>query len=70
MWECPNAEDSEEVDEVAEVEKEVVVAFAVVGEVPNWHEIGYLGCEPIIEASWPCTEEIAADEYVQDGRDE
>src|SRR5450432_1399617 len=47
---CPDGEEAEYVDEVAEVGKEVVVAFAVVGVPSDGHKVAELCREPEVEA--------------------
>ena len=70
LWKSPDGKHEEEIDEVAEVSKEIVIALLVVGEEPDGHEICELYGEPVVEASRPGTDEVAADEDVEDGGNE
>ena len=70
MREEPDGAHAEEVDEVAEIGEEVVVAAPVVGVVPDWHEVEQLCCIPVVEILGVSSNQVAADEDVQDTTDE
>lgn len=66
----PYGKEHEEIDEVAEVGKEVMVAPFVVSIVSKRHEIAELRREPVEEPIRTGSNQISADEDVQDPRDE
>ena len=70
MWKEPDGAHAEEVDEVAEVGEEVVIAALVVCVVPYGHEVDELCGVPVVKILWVSSNQVSADEDVQDSTDE
>lgn len=49
VWEDPDREQEEDIDKVAEIGEEVVVATLVVGVVADWHEVEQLERVPNVD---------------------
>lgn len=64
--EDPDAEQQEEVDEVAEIREEIVQAAALVREEADRHEVEKLERIPDMEQLWAPTDEVAADKDIED----
>lgn len=64
--ENPDAEHTEEVDEVTEIREEIVQAAALVGEEADRHEVEELERVPDMEPLGAPTDEVAADEDIED----
>ena len=47
-----------------------MIAFAMVGDISNRHEVEDLRCEPVVKIIWTGANEVAGDEDVEDCRQE
>ena len=65
VGEDPNTQHAEQIDKVAEISQEVVVALSMVREVADGHEICQLGAKPYIKVLWASTDQVAADEDIE-----
>lgn len=70
LREDPDTEDHEDVDKVAQVSEEVVVAFLVVGDEADGHEVEQLARVPVGEEVWVQSDQVARDKDVHDSSDE
>jgi len=63
--EDPDAQHAEQVDEVAQISKKVVVASLVVRVNADRHEVEQLQRVPVMEPLWMRADEIPGDEYIK-----
>lgn len=70
MRECPDRKKHEQIDEIAQVGQKVVVAFLVVGDVTDGHEVCELNRKPVVEVFRSRADQVAGDEDVEYCRDE
>ena len=66
----PNSEQPEQVDKVAEISEEVVVAAFMVGVISYGHEVAELSREPHVKVFGMCSDEISGNEDVEHAGDE
>ena len=66
----PHGQEHEEVDEVTQVGKEVVVANLVILVVAHRHEVDQLNRVPDVKVLGVCTDKVTRDEDVEDAGDE
>lgn len=59
VGEEPNGKNKEQIDEIAEIGQEVVIADLVIFVPSDGHEVGELGRVPIVEVLGPCADEVA-----------
>lgn len=65
VGEDPDTQHAEQIDKVAEIGQEVVVALRMVREVADGHEICQLGAKPYIKVLRASTDQVAADEDIE-----
>jgi hypothetical protein len=70
LREHPDAQDTQSVDKIAEVRKEVMVALLVIGIVAERHEVQELGGVPSGEPIRTAADEISRDEDIHSSGDE
>ena len=66
----PDGQQEQEIDKVAEVGQEIMVAALLICIIPDWHEIGKLDGKPQIEKIRMGSNQVSADEDVQHSGDE
>lgn len=63
--EDPNTQHAEQIDKVAEIGQEVVVAFSMVCKVADGHEKSQLAAKPVVKVLRASTDQVAADEDIE-----
>ena len=69
LWCYPYCEQQQEIDKIAHVGEEVVVASLMVCVISYGHEIAELRCEPVVEVFRMCSYQVAANEHIQHSGD-